>query len=74
MLLSGQWTFPMINVLTARRSGGSTASIYYLLWELGFRSFNVGVSSAAAVLFFVGFGGLALLFTRLMDRFSFYDA
>src|SRR5262249_22675636 len=47
VLLSGQWTFPMINVLTGGGPVGSTASIYYLLWELGFRSFNVGVSSAA---------------------------
>ena len=35
---------------------------------------DVGLSSAAAVLFFVGFGALALLFTRLMDRFSFFDS
>jgi multiple sugar transport system permease protein len=74
VLLSGQWTFPMINVLTGGGPVGSTASIYYLMWELGFRSFNVGVSSAAAVLFFVAFGALALLFTRLMDRLSFYDS
>ena len=74
VLLSGQWTFPMINVLTGGGPVGSTASIYYLLWELGFRNFNVGLSSAAAVLFFMGFAALALLFTRLMDRFSFFDA
>jgi multiple sugar transport system permease protein len=74
VLLSGQWTFPMINVLTQGGPVGSTASIYYLLWEFGFRNFNVGFSSAAAVLFFVAFGLLALLFTRLMDRFSFYDS
>jgi multiple sugar transport system permease protein len=74
VLLSGQWTFPMINVLTQGGPVGSTASIYFLLWEFGFRNFNVGFSSAAAVLFFVAFGLLALVFTRLMDRFSFYDS
>jgi multiple sugar transport system permease protein len=74
VLLSGQWTFPMINVLTGGGPAGSTASIYHLLWELGFRNFNVGLSSAAAVLFFAAFGALALLFTKLMDRFSFFDA
>lgn len=74
VLLSGQWTFPMISVLTNGGPLGSTASIYYLLWELGFRSFNVGVSSAASVLFFAGFGALAWGFTKLMDRFSFYDS
>ena len=74
ILLSGQWTFPMISVLTQGGPLGSTASIYYLLWELGFRSFNVGLSSASAVLFFAAFGALAWFFTKLMDRFSFYDA
>jgi multiple sugar transport system permease protein len=74
VLLSGQWTFPMISVLTQGGPVGTTTSIYYLLWEFGFRSFNVGFSSAAAVLFFSAFGLLAWLFTRLMDRFSFYDA
>jgi multiple sugar transport system permease protein len=74
VLLSGQWTFPMISVLTNGGPVGSTTSVYYLLWELGFRNFNVGVSSAAAVLFFALFGLLAWLFTRLMDRFSFYDS
>lgn len=74
VLLSGQWTFPMISVLTQGGPLGSTASVYYLLWELGFRSFNVGLSSAAAVLFFAGFGLLAWILTRLMDRFSFYDS
>jgi len=74
VLLSGQWTFPMISVLTQGGPLGSTASIYYLLWELGFRSFNVGFSSASAVLFFTAFGLLAWLFTKLMDRFSFYDS
>ena len=74
VLLSGQWTFPMISVLTNGGPVGSTASVYYLLWELGFRNFNVGFSSAAAVLFFGAFGLLAWLFTRLMDRLSFYDA
>src|SRR5262249_42637562 len=65
VLLSGQWTFPMINVLTGGGPVGSTESIYYLLWELGFRNFNVGLSSAAAVLFFIAFGALALLVPRV---------
>jgi multiple sugar transport system permease protein len=74
VLLSAQWTFPLINVLTQGGPLGHTTNIYYLLWEFGFRNFNIGFSSAAAVLFFVAFGLLALLFTRLIERYSIYDA
>lgn len=74
VLLSGQWTFPLISVLTGGGPLNATTSIYYILWEFGFRNFNVGFSSAAAVLFFVVFGLLALVLTRLMDRFSIHDA
>lgn len=74
VLLSAQWAFPIINVLTQGGPRGGTTNIYYLLWEFGFRNFNVGTSSAAAILFVLGFGALALLFMRLIDRFSFYDS
>jgi len=71
---SAQWTFPLINVLTAGGPVNATTNVYYLLWEFGFHNFNVGFSSAAAVLFFAVFGALAWLFSWLTDRYSFYDA
>jgi ABC-type sugar transport system permease subunit len=74
VLLSAQWTFPLINVLTQGGPLGHTTNIYYLLWEFGFRNFNIGFSSAAAVLFFAAFGLLAWAFMRLIDRYSIYDA
>ena len=74
VLLSAQWTFPLINVLTQGGPVDSTTNVYYLLWRFGFRNFDVGFSSAAAVLFFVAFGALALVFIRFIDRFSFYDS
>jgi multiple sugar transport system permease protein len=74
VLLSAQWTFPIINALTQGGPRGGTTNAYFLLWEFGFRNFNIGISSAAAILFFAGFGGLALIVIRLIDRFSFYDA
>jgi multiple sugar transport system permease protein len=74
VLLSAQWSFPIINALTQGGPRGSTTNVYFLLWEFGFRNFNVGLSSAAAILFFVGFGALALAAMRLIDHFSFYDA
>ena len=74
VLLSAQWTFPLINVLTDGGPLNSTTNVYHLLWKFGFRNFDVGFSSAAAVLFFAAFGALALGCVRLLDRFSFYDS
>jgi multiple sugar transport system permease protein len=74
VLLSAQWTFPLINVLTQGGDITPTTNVYHLLWRFGFRNFDVGFSSAAAVLFFVAFGALALVCVRLIDRFTFYDA
>jgi multiple sugar transport system permease protein len=74
LLLSAQWTFPLVNVLTDGGPLDSTTNVYHLLWKFGFRNFNVGFSSAAAVLFFVAFGAFALICDRVIDRFSFYDA
>ncbi|MCS6802793.1 MAG: sugar ABC transporter permease [Chloroflexota bacterium] len=73
VLLGAQWVFPLINVLTQGGPQDATTNVYYILWQFGFRSFNVGWSSAAAVLFFAGFGVLAFLAVRLIDRFSIYD-
>jgi multiple sugar transport system permease protein len=74
LLLSAQWTFPLINVLTGGGPLDSTTNVYFLLWKFGFRNFNVGFSSAAAVLFFVAFGLVALVCVRFIDRFSFHDS
>src|SRR5262249_39911161 len=41
VLLSAQWAFPLINVLTQGGPRDGTTNIYYLLWQFGFRSFNV---------------------------------
>jgi multiple sugar transport system permease protein len=71
---SAQWTFPLINVLTGGGPVNATTNVYFLLWEFGFHNFNVGFTSAAAVLFFAAFGVVAWTFTWLADRYSFYDA
>jgi multiple sugar transport system permease protein len=74
VLLSGQLTFPIINALTQGGPRDATTNIYYLLWQFGFQSFNVGLSSAAGVLFFAAFLALAIGLMRLVDRLSFHDA
>jgi multiple sugar transport system permease protein len=73
MLLSSQIIFPLINSLTQGGPTNSTTDIYYFLYSYGFTSFDVGVASAAAVMFFFLFGLIALGLVRLMDRLSFYD-
>ena len=74
VLLSGQLTFPIIHALTQGGPRDATTNIYYVLWQFGFQSFNVGVSSAAGVLFFGAFLLLAIGLMRLVDRLSFHDA
>jgi multiple sugar transport system permease protein len=73
VLLSSQIIFPLINSLTQGGPTNSTTDIYYFLYSYGFTSFDVGVASAAAVMFFFLFGLIALGLVRLIDRFSFYD-
>lgn len=74
ILLSSQWTFAYINVLTQGGPIGATTNVYYILWEFGFRSFSIGWSSAAAMILFVGFGIMAAALLGLTRRFSFYDS
>lgn len=74
VLFSSQWTFVHINVLSVSSLRATTSNIYTVLYDFGFRSFNIGVSSAAAVLMFIGFGVIAIVFLWLQNRFSFYDA
>ncbi|EFC79339.1 carbohydrate ABC transporter permease [Parafrankia sp. EUN1f] len=73
VLLSGQWTFPLIDVLTQGGPADSTTNVYYLLWEFGFRSMDSGLASAAGLVFFGCFGLLAAGLVKLADRFSFHD-
>ncbi|WP_162551237.1 carbohydrate ABC transporter permease [Paenibacillus tepidiphilus] len=72
-LFASEWSFSYINVLTQGGPLSSTTNVYYLLWTYGFQSFNVGVSSAAAVMVFVGFGIIALGFMKLTKKLSFFD-
>lgn len=73
VLLSSQIIFPIVNALTTGGPAGATTDIYYLLYTSAFSSFNVGYASAAAVLFFLAFGLIAVVVVRLQDRFSFFD-
>lgn len=73
LLLSAQLTFPLIDALTQGGPGDATTSIYYLLYDLAFRSFQAGLSAAAGILFFVVFTVIALLLVWLSERLTFHD-
>ncbi|KLL10315.1 MULTISPECIES: carbohydrate ABC transporter permease [Protofrankia] len=73
VLLSAQWTFPLIDVLTQGGPVDSTTNVYYLLWEFGFRSLDSGLASAAGVVFFLAFAVVAAALVKLADHYSFAD-
>ncbi|TDD37473.1 carbohydrate ABC transporter permease [Saccharopolyspora elongata] len=73
VLLSAQWTFPLIDTLTQGGPVGATTNLYYLLWEYGFRSHDAGLAAAAGVIFFAVFIVLAALLAGLADRLSHHD-
>lgn len=73
ILLSAQWTFPIIDLVTQGGPSNSSTNIYYLLYQFGFRNFDAGLAAAAGTLFFIVFGLIALLFVELSERLSFHD-
>lgn len=73
VLLSAQWTFPLIETLTQGGPADATTNIYYLLWDLGFRSYDAGLSAAAGMLLFVAFALVAAGLVWLSDRLTFHD-
>jgi multiple sugar transport system permease protein len=48
--------------------------VYYLLWDIGFRNYDAGLSAAAGVLLFLGFGVVAAGLVWLSDRLAFHDS
>ena len=73
ILLSAQWTYPIIDMVTQGGPANASTNIYYLLYQFGFRNFDAGLSAAAGTLFFLGFGLIAMIFVELSERLSFYD-
>lgn len=73
ILLSAQWSYPVIDILTQGGPGGASNNIYYLLYQFGFRNFDAGLSAAAGTLFFLAFGLIAMLFVEISERLSFHD-
>lgn len=73
LLSESQIIFPLINSLTSGGPDNATSDLYYLLYSFGFTSFDVGLASAAGVLFFAAFAVIAVACVTLLDRFSLYQ-
>lgn len=73
VLHGAQWSFVYINVLTKGGPLQSTTNLFYLLYDYGFGNFSVGWSTAAGVLLFLGFGVVAVLCGRFMQRHAHYS-
>lgn len=73
ILLSAQWTYPVIDILTQGGPASSTTNIYYLLYQLGFQNFDAGMAGAAGTAFFMVFGVIAVALVTAADHLTFYD-
>ena len=73
VLLSAQWTFPLIDTLTQGGPADATTNVYYLLWDYSFHSYDAGLGAAAGVLLFLGFGLIAAALVWLSERLTFHD-
>ncbi|WP_083414961.1 carbohydrate ABC transporter permease [Nocardia seriolae] len=73
VLLSPTLTFPLIDTMTQGGPAQATTNIYYLLYEYAFHSFDAGMSAAAGVLMFAGFGVLAAGLVWISEKVAFQD-
>ncbi|MFI1236327.1 carbohydrate ABC transporter permease [Nocardia salmonicida] len=73
VLLSPTLTFPLIDSMTQGGPAQATTNIYYLLWDYAFHSFDAGLSAAAGVLLFFGFGLVAALLVWISEKVAVHD-
>lgn len=73
LLFSSQWTFAYIDILTQGGPFGTSTNIYYEMYKYGFSNMDVGLSAAAALLFFVVFGIIAFVLNNITKKYAFYD-
>ena len=73
VLFSSQWSFAYIDVLTQGGPFATSTNIYYMMYKFAFGDLNVGLCAAAATLFLIVFGIIALTMQRLTKKYAFYD-
>lgn len=73
VLFSSQWTFAYIDILSQGGPYSTSTNIYYMMYKFGFSDMNVGMSAAAAALFMVVFGLIAIVMQWANKKVAFYD-
>ncbi|MHA9739916.1 carbohydrate ABC transporter permease [Robinsoniella peoriensis] len=73
VLFSSQWSFAYIDVLTQGGPFATSTNIYYMMYKFAFGDLNVGLCAAAATLFLIVFGIIAMTMQRLTKKYAFYD-
>lgn len=73
LLFSSQWTFAYVDILTQGGPFGTSTNIYYEMYTYAFTKMDVGLSAAAALLFFIVFGIIAFVLNVITKKFAFYD-
>lgn len=73
ILFSSQFTFAYIDLLTQGGPFGTSTNIYYEMYKYGFSKMDVGLSAAAAFLFFIVFSVIAFVLNLITKRYAFYD-
>ncbi len=73
ILFSSQWSFAYIDVLTQGGPFATSTNIYYMMYKFAFGDMSVGMCAAAASLFLVVFGIIALILQRISGKVAFYD-
>ena len=73
ILFASSWSFTYVDTLTQGGPLNSTINAYYFMWDKGFRTSSSGLTSSSAVVFFLGFGLIALVLSHLGQKLSYYD-
>ena len=64
--------YDQINVLTQGGPAGTTRTLLYLFYELGFNQFNMGQATALAMVILVISGILAFILIRVSRKYTYY--
>jgi sn-glycerol 3-phosphate transport system permease protein len=71
-IFTGTQVFIPIHVLTQGGPYNSSTNLIYLIYDYGFRFFQVGPASAASIITFLGFLTLTFLQLKYVERFVHY--
>ena len=64
--------YDQINVLTQGGPAGTTRTLLYLFYELGFNQFNMGQATALAMVILIISGILAFILIRVSRKYTYY--